>query len=257
MLASGGPPRTAYGSVPNPIAQPPNLYSQLQSVPGFSSNTSGTGAVIGSQLAGTVSPQTLNALKTGSAQFGVASGMPGSGLQQKDLFANIAGFSEGQQQKGVQNQLAQTSTLAPTMTNPNLAAEVSSHNADLASAPDPRMAAEQQFNDWLRGFNITQNASRPHTSTWASGGTLGPAGSTTHSNWGGTGMSVPGFTDSLGFSNWGGGSPSYANPPTATATPPVGGWPGGPAPWGSDFATGVSGGGDSFSGQQNIDEFFP
>src|ERR1700704_5821967 len=98
--------RTAFGKVPDSIPIPPNLFTQLSSsVPGFSANTAGTGSVIGSQLSGNVSPMTLNALKTGAAQFGVANGMPGSGLETNQLFGNIAGFSEGQQQKGVSNYL--------------------------------------------------------------------------------------------------------------------------------------------------------
>lgn len=259
MPASGGPPRTAWGSVPAPIGIPPNLFTQLNtSVPGFSANTAGTGSVIGSQLSGNVSPMTLNALKTGAAQFGVSSGMPGSGLETNQLFGNIAGFSEGQQQKGVQNYLSQVGALGPTMTNPNLAAEISSRNADFAAAPDPKLAAEQAFNDWLRGFNITRSASQPNA-PWNAGGTLGPTQGygTTHSNWGGMGLTPP---DALGF-------PGYNMTPepqgvySATATPPAGGWPGAnAAPWNSGFATGQSNnpyfysGEDQYSDPYSIDQ---
>lgn len=245
MLApSGSGGRTAYGSVPGPIGVPPNVFSQLSgAVPGFSANTAGTGNVIGSQLAGNVSPMTLNALKTGAAQFGINSGMgPGSGLETNQLFGNIAGFSEGQQQKGVQNYLGEVGALGRTMTDPNLAAEISSRNADFAAAPDPKLAAEQAFNDWLRGFNYTRSAGTP-AGPWAPGGHLGPTQGygTTHSNWGGFGIAPPGATDSLGF-------PSYNMQPegqgvyTATATPPPGGWgPPQAQPWNAGFATGQTG----------------
>lgn len=214
--ASGG--RTAYGTVPAPIGVPPNTFTQLAGVPGFSANTAGTGAVIGSQLAGQVSPMTLNALKTGAAQFGVSSGMPGSGLETNQLFGNIAGFSEGQQQRGVQNYLAEVGALGPTMTNPALAADISARNAAMAAAPDPKLAAEQAFQDWLRGFNISRSAGNP-AGPWAPGGTLGPTQgfSTTHSNWGGMGLGVPGYDD-LGFSNWN-LPPAPGGVYTATATP--------------------------------------
>ncbi len=190
---SGTAPRTGYGQVPGPIGIPPNIFSQLSgAVPNFGALTSGTGNLIQSQQSGAVSPQTLNALKTGAAQFGVASGMPGSGLETNQLFGNIAGFSEGQQEKGIHNYLAMISGLGPTMTNPNLAAEISARNADYAAAPDPQKAAEEQFNLWLRGLNAAKSASTPGGS-WAAGGTLGPM----HTNWGGMGINPP--QDSLGF----------------------------------------------------------
>ena len=240
--ATTGGGRTGFGSVPGPIATPPSLYSQLGAVPGFTANTATSGGVIGSQLAGNVSPATLNALKTGSAQFGVGSGMPGSGLQDNELFANIAGFSEGQQQKGVQNYLSSVGTLGRTMTDPGLAAEISARNADLSAAPDPRMAAEEQFNLWLRGLHATQGAAGyGNVGRWPGGGTLGPApyGATVGRSYPG---GIPGFgyggTDSLGF-------PDYnmtAEPQgtyTASATPPAGGWGGtASSPYGAGFATG-------------------
>lgn len=200
-VATGGPARTAYGSVPSPIGVPPNLFTQLSgAIPNFSANTSGASNVIGSELAGTVSPMTLNALKTGAAQFGVASGMPGSGLETNQLFGNIAGFSEGQQQKGVSNYLSEVGALGPTMTNPNLAADISARNADLAAAPDPKLAAQQAFNDWLRGFSITQSASNPQRGPWWAPGGIStpPIGATVGRSYAG-GIPGPGGVDALGF----------------------------------------------------------
>lgn len=238
LTGTSGGGRTAYGQVPSSIPNPPNIFSQLSGmVPGFTGNLASAGNIIGNELSGNVSPGTLNALKTGSAQFGVASGMPGSGLEQNQLFGNIAGFSEGQQQKGMQNLLSQISALGPTATNPNLAAEISARNADLASAPDPRMAADQAFKDWLRGFQYTASAGTPNM-PWAAGGTLGPnrGYGTTHSGWGGTGMLPP---DALGFPGYDMSSQQGYGTVTATASPPPGGWPGA-QPWNSGFATGVS-----------------
>lgn len=234
MPAGGSGSGTAFGTVPSSIPVPPNVFSQLSGVvPGFSGNTTGTGSVIGSQLAGNVSPQTMNALKTGAAQFGVSSGMPGSGLEQNQLFGNIAGFSEGQQQKGVQNYLSEAGVLGPQMTNPNLAAEISARNADLAAAPDPAKAAAAALQQWIQKFNLTRSSGGSYGSgpgSWDYGGTLGPSAGGTHTNWGGTGMNVPGYGSGDGA--------TYPNLAPATATPPPGGWPGAPSPWGSDFAVG-------------------
>ncbi len=252
-----GPARTGFGSVPSAIGVPPNLFTQLSgSVPGFGANTTGTGSVIQNQLAGTVSPQTLNALQTASAQFGTASGMPGSGLQSNQLFGNIAGFSEGQQEKGVHNYLSEVGALGPTMTNPNLAAEISSRNANLAAAPDPRLAAQEAFNQWLKGFQYTQGAGGyGNVGRWPGGGTLGPAPgySTSHSNWGGMGGAPPG-TDSLGFPNYDMSSQQGYGTVTATASPPPGGWPGA-QPWNTGFATGPAN--STFSGFPEMGGFYP
>jgi hypothetical protein len=235
--STSGGGRTAYGTVPEPIPTPPSVFSQLNSIPGFTANTGGAGRVVGSELAGNVSPGTMNALKTGAAQFGVGNGLGfGSGLETNQLFGNIAGFSEGQAHRGVQDYLSEVGALGPTMTNPNLAAEISARNATLAAAPDPKLAAQQAFNDWLRGFGIVSSAGTPNA-PWAAGGILGPARgfSTTHSNWGGMGGTPP---DALGFPGYDMTSQQGYGTVTATASPPPGGWPGAPEPYGTGYAVG-------------------
>ena len=253
--STSGPARTGFGSVPSAIGIPPNLFTQLGAVPGFGANTTATGNAINSQLSGTVSPQTLNALQTASAQFGVGSGMPGSGLQSNNLFGNIAGFSEGQQEKGIGNYFREVGALGPTMTNPNLAAEISSRNANLAAAPDPKLAAQEAFNQWLKGFQYTSGAGGYGNGPgrWPGGGTLGPTPgySTTHSNWGGMGLSGP---DDLGFPNYDMSSQGGGGTMTATASPPPGGWPGA-QPWNAGFATGPAN--QMFSGFPDMGGFYP
>jgi hypothetical protein len=169
---------TAYGTVPGPIGVPPSVFQQLSgAIPNFSGLTTGTSNLIGSQQSGNVSPQTLNALKTGAAQFGINSGMgPGSGLETNQLFGNIAGFSENQQQRGIQNYLALISGVGPTMTNPNLAAEIAARNADLKAAPDPTKSAAAQLDLWKQMFNYSRGASSPSSPGpwWAPGGISTP-----------------------------------------------------------------------------------
>lgn len=204
-LLSGTAPqsRTAFGTVPSGIPTPPNVFSQLSgAVPNFGALTSGTSNIIGSQQAGTVSPGTMNAIKTASAQFGVASGMPGSGLEQNQLFGNIAGFSEAQQQKGLQNYLALISGVGPTMTNPKLAAEISARNADFAAAPDPRLAHDQQIADYERALSTSYALANPSRGPWWAPGGINTPPITTHSNWGGTGLTPPGVfstPDAFGY----------------------------------------------------------
>jgi hypothetical protein len=206
-------PRTGFGTVPGPIGIPPNVFSQLSgAVPNFTGNLAGAGSVIQSQLAGDVSPSTMNALKTGAAEFGVASGMPGSGLEENQLFGNIAGFSEGQQQKGLQNLLAQIGALGPTQTNPNLAAEISARNADYAAAPDPKLAAQEQFNQWLKGAGAAAGLANPARGPWwaPQGVSSPPVGATIGRSYAGAGGNFNPFgsPDAFGY--------NYSNPEAGT-----------------------------------------
>lgn len=212
MLASGGRTlrtgttgtapagRTAFGSVPGPIGVPQNIFGQLNtSVPNFGANTAGTSNVIGSELSGQVSPATLNALKTASAQFGVASGMPGSGLETNQLFGNIAGFSENRQRQGVQDYFSQAGTLGRLQTDPALAAEVSARNADLQAAPDPRLQHQQQIDDYLKAQATSFALSNPSRGPW----------------WAPGGVNSPPIGATIGRSYAGGlpgGSPAFSTP---------------------------------------------
>ena len=163
----GASGHTAFGTVPQPIGVAPNIFTQAgNAIPNFGNLTRGTSDLIGSELSGQVSPQTMNALKTASAQWGVNSGMPGSGLQNNNLFGNIAGFSENRQRQGLQDYLGTLAGVGHSLTDPGLATEVAARNSNLAAAPDPRLAAERQLQEWLTKFNLTRN------------GIGGPAGGT-------------------------------------------------------------------------------
>jgi hypothetical protein len=209
--------------VPGPIGIPPNVFSQLSgAVPNFTGNLAGAGSVIQSQLAGDVSPGTMNALKTGAAEFGVASGMPGSGLEENQLFGNIAGFSEGQQQKGLQNLLAQIGALGPTQTNPNLAAEISARNADYAAAPDPKLAAQEQFNQWLKGAGAAAGLANPARGPWwaPQGISRPPVGATIGRSYAGAGGNPDPFgsPDAFGYTY---SDPGYGPSPVLGAINPT------------------------------------
>jgi hypothetical protein len=95
--------------------------------------------------------------------------MPGSGLAQNKLFANVLGFSENRQRQGLSDYLDFTRTTAPLMTDPRLASDIADRNALFAAAPDPQAAAERELQEWWQKFEATQMASR---------GFGGPAGGT-------------------------------------------------------------------------------
>lgn len=137
--------------MPNPRADLAALY------PNLSTRTGQTSDLVGSELSGAVSPNTLNALTTAAAQRGVASGMPGitpGSLGSNDLFANIAGYSENRQHLGLQDYLASTAGISKTQTvDPALQTEVNLQNAVSAAAPDPTMAAEREQALFQKYFN--------------------------------------------------------------------------------------------------------
>ena len=70
-----------YGAVPGPTAIPPSTYQQsagvLKSLPAL---TAKTGQDVMNELNGVLSPETINNIQSHAAQFGVSSGMPGSGF---------------------------------------------------------------------------------------------------------------------------------------------------------------------------------
>ena len=166
--ASSGPTtgKGAFGLVPGAISIPPNLYSQVSDVyPDIGSQAQLAGRDIGAGLAGEVSPSTLYALQSNAARFGQTSGMPLSGLQTNMGLLSLGTTAEAQQAKAMQQYEALTKSLGSLMTPQDLAASIASRNATMAAAPDPRMAAEQQMQDWMQKFNLGISASRPAAGT--------------------------------------------------------------------------------------------
>lgn len=142
-----------FGAVPGAIT-PPDPYASLSAAyPNLSGTNAAASNAILSKLGGNISPGTMNALKLASAQFGVGSGMPLSGLSTNQLFGNIAGFSEGQQQQGLQDYASVVPTVSRTQTlDPALQADIASRNATMRSAPNPAQAqsyAQSLFDRYL------------------------------------------------------------------------------------------------------------
>lgn len=162
-----------YGRVPGNIGLPPNLYQGVSNVyPGLSSTTRDVGNVIDSQARGVLTNETINNIQDEAARFGVTSGMPlrgaPSSLAGYGGLRNLGRKVEDEQQKGVENYNKFLSTLASTVTDPNLAAMIASWNANNNAAPDPTMAANQQQRDYLAAMNAAMSAGRS-----PAGGTMG------------------------------------------------------------------------------------
>ena len=165
---------------PSTITALPDPNSDLSAVaPGLAGANADLMGDITGQLSGNLSPATLNALRTASAQWGVGSGAGmgtnGMGdLASNQMFGNIAGFAENQVNKGVANYnstiptISGTQTLSPTLqlqaaeSNQNaqnqgnaLNTQIAATNALNASAPNPQQAqtyAQQLYQQYLRAM---------------------------------------------------------------------------------------------------------
>lgn len=144
----------AFGAVPGPIGMPNPAGSLGAQIPNLGAlNTAASGDIL-SQLGGTLSAGTQNALHNAAATMGVTSGMPGSGLSWNSLYGNIAGASEMQQKQGLSEYNSFIPTVSGTQTvSPNLQTEIAGTNASNAAAPNPQASAsyaQQLFDQYLQ-----------------------------------------------------------------------------------------------------------
>ena len=154
----GGGGGNPYGTNIGPIALPPNIYSQVnQAIPGIAPAGGASASVINSELSGNVNPDVQRMLQEKSATLGVNSGMPSTGgpgsFGNNTLLESLGLNSEQQQQQGQSNYLNFLTGTGSTMTNPNLAYEVSLQNATDAAAPNPAAAAGLQTYLFNQGMN--------------------------------------------------------------------------------------------------------
>lgn len=150
-------------NLPNPAA---DLSSVLPGTAGLDKQLSG---VIGNELNGQISPQTMKLLQDKAASFGVSSGMPwttsGNNLNLQNLLGNEGLTSENQISKGVSDFNSVIPTVSSTQTlNPALQFEANSQNALNAAAPNPAAAANEEQNllqQYLAELNGPPNLHRP------------------------------------------------------------------------------------------------
>jgi hypothetical protein len=128
----------AYGEVPGDVGVP-QVASDLQAqMPGVPAMNSAASSDILSNLNGTLSPGTQNALQNASATYGVTSGMPGSDLTWNSLYGNIANASTTQQQTGLSEYNSTIPTVSGTQTvSPDLQTQIAEQNAVDNASPNP------------------------------------------------------------------------------------------------------------------------
>lgn len=163
-----------YGRVPGNLSLP-DPFGDISSVyPNLAKTNSGVSEDILSKLGGTLSPGTQRALTDAAASHGVSSGMPGSGFSWNNLYGNIAGASEAQQQQGISDFNQTLPTVAGTETvSPALQTEIGNQNAVNNASPNPAAAAsyaKQLYDQYLSSIRgPTDSSGRPIGSGGPSG----------------------------------------------------------------------------------------
>ena len=153
------PGQGAYGAVPGMIGIPPSYWEQMSNIYPVSPQATQASKIIGSQMAGELSPEEIATYQRLGAQFGAGiTGGPSQFSGRQGLLSVGRKVSDVQQQ-GILNYEAMLKALSGTLTPQELAAQIANRNATMAAAPDPRLAAEQQMRDWMEKFQMAMNAS--------------------------------------------------------------------------------------------------
>lgn len=216
--------RGAFGLVPGTIGVPPNRYEGVQSIyPNISGLTGGAGNIIQSEMAGELSPETINTIQDEAARFGLASGLPLSGLSGNRGLRSLGLSVEGRQRQGLQDYGSFLGTLAPLTTDPNLAASIAQSNAILNASPNPAMAANEQWRRYMEAANMAAAAGRTPAGGTGAGqqnpylqlyGGTSPAGGTVQP---GRTSYTPSGTGQLTMVDY--STPSWQVAPSGTQTP--------------------------------------
>lgn len=131
----------AYGAVPGAIGLPENIFQQVSALsPTLTSNTNQIGTNISQLLKGVVPTDVQNQIQNSAAQWGVASGMPGSGLAGNKSLRDLGLTSLQTQQTGLSDYMQFLSGVGNTLTSPDLASSIASRNATMAAAPNPQQS---------------------------------------------------------------------------------------------------------------------
>jgi len=152
--------RGAFGSVPGQVGIP-DVASQLQEqLPDVSQINQEASKDVLSQLRGELNPDTVKAIQDASAEWGVQSGMPGSGLALNRGLRDIGLSAEALQQQGIGNYQTLAETVRNTQTvSPETQIQTALQNAINAASPDPASAAaysQALFNQQIEATNPTK-----------------------------------------------------------------------------------------------------
>lgn len=184
----------AYGAVPGQLGLPNPLGNLVGVLPQLPQINQGVSGAINSASQGQLSPDVLAQIRDNSANYGVSSGMPGSGLAANRGLRDIGRTSLDQQHWAAQAYPGFVGAVSGTQTvSPALQNEIATQNALNRAAPDPNKAAsaaQKLFNDYLAKMGGSGGSKSP------AGGYGGGSGG--YGGYGGAGFSLPGFDPSAG-----------------------------------------------------------
>lgn len=151
---------TPFGTQPQAVNMPNPAADLANQLPGLSGLNTGVSGVIGNELSGKLSPDTLAAIRNAGASWGVSNGMPGSTggtIGSNRTLRDVGLTSMQQQQQGIKDYNSTIPTVSGTQTvAPAIQAEIGTQNSINASAPNPQAAqsyAEGLFNRYLQQLN--------------------------------------------------------------------------------------------------------
>ena len=153
-----------YGGVPGTVGVP-DPYSDLsRAVPGLAGLNAQASQGLLAELAGQLSPTTQAMLQDKAAQWGVMSGVPGSGLARSRNLRDLGLTSEALQSQGLRDYGAFIPAVSRTqVVDPALQAEIAARNANIKSAPVPSFAqsyAQNLFDRYLQNMRGPGGGSR-------------------------------------------------------------------------------------------------
>lgn len=145
----------AFGSVPGAVALPKPYQNFGQVFPGLQGTSTAASSGVLNELEGQLSPDTLASIQNQGAAWGVASGMPGSGVQHNLELLNAATASQGQQAQGLKNYQSVVSPESRYLTvAPSTEAEIAETNAINAAAPNPTLAGLTNIGSAIAGLGF-------------------------------------------------------------------------------------------------------
>lgn len=168
---SSGIGASLFGSVPGAISLPKPVQDLSKVYPNLTETGNAVSGDIGEKLAGQLAPDTLDTLQDRNAEAAVAGGMPGSGLFNNNLLAQVGKASQQQQAGG----LGDYSSTIPAVSTaetvaPNFQAELAMQNAINAAAPNPFASAAFGLGNSALGFGLGGG----YSSLFGGGGTITP-----------------------------------------------------------------------------------
>lgn len=170
----------AFGLVPGATALPDPFADLSKQYPNLGATNAQISGNIMSKLRGELPADVQNYIQNVAAQYGVASGMPGSGLMANRTARDLGLTSLDLTKQGAAEYASAIPTISRTQTvAPETQIALAQANAALAAAPDPALAGITSLSIYDRYLQSMANRS-------PAGGTMAPPRTSTGSTYPGT-----------------------------------------------------------------------